>query len=59
MVIKAGSGRKAKAADIEKQILAELEAGNYHTRQQIAGMIEENFHVTISKSAVGRLKKRH
>ena len=60
LVIKSGSGRKPKTAGIEEQIIAEVESNNYHTRQQIADMVEEKFHVRISRSSVGRLlKKRH
>ncbi len=60
MVIKSGGGRKRKTAGIEKEILAELEAGNYRTRQEIADMIEEKFHIKVSRSCVGSfLKKRH
>ena len=32
-----GGGRKAKSNGIENDILNELEKGNYHTQQQIAG----------------------
>ncbi len=54
-----GGGRKGKTVGIEDEILAELEKGNYHTRQQIADMIQEKFHISISPSAVGKfLKKR-
>ena len=60
LVIKSGSGRRRKTAGIEEQIIAEVESNNYHTRQQIADMVEEKFHVRISRSSVGRLlKKRH
>ena len=58
MTIKSGGGRKAKSDGLEEQILTELESGNYHTRQQIADMIEEKYHVRISRSAVGRLLKK-
>lgn len=58
MVIKSGSGRKRKTADIEKQIIAELESVNYHTRQEIADMVEDKFHIKISRSCVGRLLKK-
>ena len=57
LVIKSGSGRKRKTVDIEEQILAEVESNNYHTRQQIVDMVEEKFHVNISRSSVGRLLK--
>ena len=53
-----GGGRKRKTAEFENEILAELEKGNYHTRQQIADMIEEKFHISISPSAVGKFLKK-
>ena len=53
-----GGGRKRKTAEFENAILAELEKGNYHTRQQIADMIEEKFHFSISPSAVGKFLKK-
>lgn len=52
------SGRNRKTADVEEQILAELEHGDYHTRQQIADMIKEKFQIKISLPAVGRLLKK-
>lgn len=55
---KKASGRKSKTADVGAQILAGLENGNYHTRQQIADMIKEKFQITISLPAVGRLLKK-
>ena len=56
--IKSGSGRKSKTSGIEAEIVAEIEKGNYHTRQQIADMIEEKFHVRVSVATVGRLLKK-
>ena len=56
--IKSGSGRKSKTSGIEAEIVAEIEKGNYHTRQQIADMIEEKFHVSVSVATVGRLLKK-
>ena len=56
--IKKGSGRKSRTADVESQIFEELEKNNYHTRQQVADMIEEKFHIKISVSAVGKLLKK-
>ena len=58
LALKEGRGRKRKTAEVEELILAELEKGNYHTRQQIADMIQEKFHISISVSAVGRLLKK-
>lgn len=58
MVIKSGSGRKPKIEGLEEQILAELDSNDYHTRQEIVDMIEEKFHVRISRSTVGSLLKK-
>lgn len=52
--IKRGSGRKSRTVDVESQIFEELEKNNYHTRQQVADMIEEKFH----SAANGRNQKR-
>ena len=56
--IKSGSGKKSKTSGFEEEILKEIEKNNYHTRQQIADMIEEKFHIQVSVSAVGRLLKK-
>ena len=58
MVFHYGGGRSAKASGLEGQILAEIEAGSYHTRQEIADMILEKFHVKLSRTSVGRLLKK-
>lgn len=58
LVIQKGSGRKSKCTGIEEAIVEELETNNYHTRQQIADMIEEKFRVKLSCSAVGDLLKK-
>lgn len=60
LAIKSGSGQKSKTSGLEAEIIAEIETNNYHTRQQIADMVKEKFHVRISVATVGRLlKKRH
>ena len=56
--IKSGSGRKSKISGVEAEIVAEIEKENYHTRQQIADMIKEKFHVSVSVATVGRLLKK-
>ncbi len=58
LCIQSGSGRVGKAAGIERQVMDELEKGNYHTRQQVADMIAEKFHIKMSVSAVGKLLKK-
>ena len=57
--IKEGSGRKSKTNGIEKQIIEEIEKNNYHTRQQIADMIEEKFNIHDSVYTVGRILKKN
>ncbi len=56
--LKEGRGRKGKAADVETEIIEEVEKGNYHTRQQIADMIKEKFQISISVYSIGRLLKK-
>lgn len=56
--IGSGAGRKSKFADIESQVLSEIETGNYHTQQQIADMVKEKFDVEVSIMAVSRLLKK-
>ena len=56
--IKRGSGRTSRTSDVEERIFEELEKGNYHTRQQVADMIEEKFHIKISVPAVEKLLKK-
>lgn len=58
LAIKRGSGKKSKTASFEGEIIAEIEQNNYHTRQQIADMIQEKFHVQVSVATVGRLLKK-
>ena len=56
--VKGGRGRKSLTADVEQQIVKELEEGSYHTRRQIAEMIQDKFQIKISVSAVGKLLKK-
>ena len=51
-------GRKRKTANVEEQIIEELENGNYQTRQQVADMIQDKFQIHVSLPAVGRLLKK-
>jgi transposase len=54
-----GGGRKGKLADVEKEVVEEIEKNNYHSRQQIVDMIFEKFKLKVSLSAVGRLLKKN
>lgn len=58
MVFHHGGGRSAKTSGLEEQIIAEIETNNYHTRQEIADMILEKFHVKMSRTSVGRFLKK-
>lgn len=58
LMIGKSSGRKSKFADIESQVLEEIETGNYHTQQQIADMVKEKFDVQVSLMSVSRLLKK-
>ena len=57
LTLKNGSGSRSKTKGLEEEIIAEVERGNYHTRQ-IADMIEEKFQVKVSVTAVARLLKK-
>ena len=56
--LKNGTGSGSKTKGIGEEIIAEVEKNNYHTHRQIAGMIEEKFHIKISVTAVARLLKK-
>ena len=58
MVFHHGGGRSAKVSGLEEQIIAEIETNNYHTRQEIADMVLEKFHVKMSRTSVGRFLKK-
>jgi transposase len=58
LTLKNGSGSRSKTKGLEDEIIAEVERGNYHTRQQIADMIEKKFQIKVSVTAVARLLKK-
>ena len=53
-----GGGRKSKLKDVETAVIEEIEKNNYHSRQQIADMIQEKYGIKISVNSVGRLLKK-
>ena len=53
-----GGGRKRKLENIEEAVIAEIEKKDYHSRQQIADMIEEKHGIKVSLMSVGRLLKK-
>jgi len=53
-----GGGRKSKLKDIESSIIEEIEKNDYHSRQQIADMIQEKYGMKISLPVIGKLLKK-
>ena len=51
-------GRKRKLADVEEDIIEEINNNNYHSRQEIVDMIQEKYKITVSLPVVGRLLKK-
>jgi transposase len=58
LFIVGGGGRKRKLHDVEGAVVEEIEKNNYHSRQQIADMIDEKFGIKVSLPAIGRLLKK-
>lgn len=53
-----GGGRPGKLKDVEAAIIAEIDANDYHSCQQIADMILEKFKIKVSDESVRRLLKK-
>jgi len=53
-----GGGRKGKLADVETDIVEEIEKKDYHTKQQIADMIAEKYGIKVSVDTVRKLLKK-
>lgn len=53
-----GGGRKGKLKDIENSIIEEIEKNDYHSRQQIADMIEEKYGIKVTLPVIGKLLKK-
>ena len=58
LFVVSGGGRKAILKDVEKEVIEEINKNNYHSKQQIADMIEEKYGIKISKSTVSNLLKK-
>ena len=55
-----GGGGRSKLADVEKEIIEEINRNDYHSLQQIADMALEKYKIKVSIYSVRRLlKKRH
>jgi len=53
-----GGGRKSKTADVEEEIINEINNNQYHSRQQIADMIYEKYGIRLSITSIGDLLKK-
>ena len=53
-----GGGRKSKTADVEEEIINEINNSQYHSRQQIADMIFEKHGIKLSITSIGNLLKK-
>jgi transposase len=53
-----GGGRKRKLIDVEEEIIEEINNNNYHSRQEIADMIQEKYEIKVSLPVIGRLLKK-
>ena len=55
---KQGSGKESKTANVEDQIIEEIETHNYYTLRQVADMVSEKFGINITQWTAGRLLKK-
>jgi len=54
-----GGGRKKKLQDVESAVIEEIEKNDYHTKQQIADMIEEKYGIKVSIGTVKNILKKN
>ena len=53
-----GGSRKRKLADVETEIIKEVNENEYHSQQQIADMVQEKFGIKVTAITIGRLLKK-
>jgi len=53
-----GGSPKRKLADVETEIIKEVNENEYHSQQQIADMVQEKFGIKVSAITIGRLLKK-
>ena len=54
-----GGGGRSKLADVEKEIIEEINRNDYHSLQQIADMALEKFKIKVSIYSIRRLLKKN
>ena len=52
-------GQKGKLADIETEIINEINKNDYSSQQQIADMVNEKYGVKVTQSTISRLLKKN
>ena len=53
-----GGGRKSKLKGVESEITKKIETNNYHSQQEIAGMVKSEYGIAIHRSGISRLLKK-
>jgi transposase len=53
-----GGGGKGKLKDIEDLIIEKIENNNYHTQQEIADMVYDEFGIKVHRTVIGKLLKK-
>jgi transposase len=53
-----GGGCKGKLKDIENLIIEKIETNNYHTQQEIADMVYDEYGIRVHRTVVGKLLKK-
>jgi transposase len=53
-----GGGCKGKLKDIEDLIIEKIERNNYHTQQEIADMVYDEYGIKVHRTVVGKLLKK-
>jgi transposase len=53
-----GGGSKGKLKGIEELIIEKVETGNYHTQQEIADMVYDEYGIKAHRTVVGKLLKK-
>ena len=53
-----GGGRGRKLEDVEQLIIEKVESNDYHTHQEIADMIHEEYGIKVHRSTVLRMLKK-
>ena len=53
-----GGGCKGKLKGIEKLIIEKIETNNYHTQQEIADMVYDEYGIKVHRTVVGKLLKK-